>query len=84
MKRSSLRSPPSASTTAGPPPRHRDTFTLMDVDEYSSDPRVRKALRSLATYGTSLGVAQAVMWRVCNDLPFETMVEQSRQGHEHP
>ena len=49
----------------------------MDVDEYSSNPRVRKALRSLATYGTSLGVAQAVMWRVCNDLPFETMAEQT-------
>ena len=47
----------------------RDTFKLMDVDEYTHDPRVRKALRSLATYGTSQGVAQAVMWRVCNDLP---------------
>ena len=60
-----------------PTPTPRDTFRLMDVDEYSPDPRVRKALRSLATYGTSLGVAQAVMWRVCNDLPFETMVEQA-------
>ncbi len=60
-----------------PSPTHRDTFRLMDVDEYSSDPRVRMALRSLATYGTSLGVAQAVMWRVCNDLPFETMAEQT-------
>jgi len=60
-----------------PTPTPRDTFRLMDVDEYSSDPRVRMALRSLATYGTSLGVAQAVMWRVCNDLPFETMAEQT-------
>jgi hypothetical protein len=58
-------------------PTARDTFKLMDVEEYSSNPRVRKALRSLATYGTSLGVAQAVMWRVCNDLAFETMVEQA-------
>ena len=49
----------------------------MDVDEYTSDPRIRKAFRSLATYGTSQGVAQAVMWRVCNDLPFETMAEQA-------
>jgi hypothetical protein len=57
-------------------PTARDKFKLMDVEEYSPNPRVRKALRSLATYGTSLGVAQAVMWRVCNDLPFETMVEQ--------
>ena len=42
-----------------------------------SNPRVRKALRSLATYGTSHGVAQAVMWHVCNDLPFEMMAEQT-------
>ena len=60
-----------------PTPTARDTFRLMSVDDYSDDPRIRKALRSLATYGTSLGVAQSVMWRVCNDLPFETMVEQA-------
>jgi hypothetical protein len=60
-----------------PTPTARDTFTLMSVDEYTPDPRVRKALRSLATYGTSLGVAQSVMWRVCNDLPFTAMVEQA-------
>jgi hypothetical protein len=60
-----------------PTPTARDTFTLMTVDEYTPDPRVRKALRSMATYGTSLGVAQAVMWRVCNDLPFVSMVEQA-------
>ncbi len=60
-----------------PSPTPRDTFTLKDVDDYSQDPRVRKALRSLATLGTSHGVAQAAMWRVCNDLPFETMAEQA-------
>jgi hypothetical protein len=60
-----------------PSPTPRDTFTLQDVDDYSSDPRVRKALRSLATLGTSHGVAQAAMWRVCNDLPFETMAAQT-------
>jgi hypothetical protein len=60
-----------------PTPTPRDTFTLQDVDDYSSDPRVRKALRSLATLGTSHGVAQAAMWRVCNDLPFETMATQT-------
>ena len=48
----------------------------MTVEEYTTNPRIRKALRSLATYGTSLGVAQSVMWRVCNDLSFEAMVEQ--------
>jgi hypothetical protein len=60
-----------------PTPTARDTFRLMSVEEYTPDPRIRKALRSLATYGTSLGVAQSVMWRVCNDLSFETMVEQA-------
>jgi hypothetical protein len=59
-----------------PTPTPHDTFTLVDVDDYTRDPRVRRALRSLSTYGTSLGVAQAVMWRVCNNLPFETMIEQ--------
>ena len=60
-----------------PTPTPRNTFRLVDVDEYSSNPRVRRALRSLATYGTSHGVAQAVMWNVCNDLPFEQMAEQT-------
>lgn len=58
-------------------PTPRDRFELVQVDDYSSDPRVRKALRSLATFGTSQGVAQAVMWRVCNDLPFEAMLQQA-------
>jgi len=58
-------------------PNARDRFELVDVEEYSPDPRVRKALRSLATYGTSQGTAQAVMWRVCNNLPFEFMAEQT-------
>ncbi|MGP0068129.1 MAG: hypothetical protein ACLQGP_31595 [Isosphaeraceae bacterium] len=60
-----------------PAPTGRDTLTLVDVDSYTTDPRIRKALRSLATLGTSHGVAQAVMWRICNDLPFEQMIEQS-------
>src|SRR5512135_7081 len=60
-----------------PTPTPRDRFVLLDVDEYSPDPRVRKALRSLATFGTSQGTAQAVMWRVCNNLPFEFMAEQT-------
>ena len=50
---------------------------LVDVNEYSANPRVRRALRGLATYGTSHGVAQAAMWHVCNDLPFEQMAEQT-------
>jgi hypothetical protein len=60
-----------------PTPTPRDVFTLMDVDDYSTDVRVRKALRSLCLLGTSQGVAQAVMWRVCNDLPFETMAAEA-------
>jgi len=58
-------------------PSPRDTFKLMDVADYSTNPRVRKALRSLATFGTSQGVAQAVMWHVCNDLSFEEMALQA-------
>jgi hypothetical protein len=58
-------------------PTPRDTLILMDVDTYTTDARIRKALRSLATMGTSHGVAQAVMWRICNDLSFEQMIEQS-------
>ncbi len=60
-----------------PSPTARNTFRLVDVNEYTSNLRVRRALRSLATYGTSHGVAQAVMWNVCNELPFEQMVEQT-------
>jgi hypothetical protein len=60
-----------------PTPTPRNIFRLMDVGEFSTDPLVRKALRSLASYGTSQGVAQAVMWRVCNDLSFEVMTEQA-------
>jgi len=54
-------------------PTPRDTFTLMDVDDYTQDVRIRKGLRSLALLGTSQGVAQASMWRICNGVPFEEM-----------
>ncbi|WP_435017521.1 hypothetical protein TA3x_005135 [Tundrisphaera sp. TA3] len=57
-----------------PTPTLRDRFRLVDVDDYSQDVRVRKALRALATYGTSHGTAQAAMWRICNDVPFDLMV----------
>ena len=60
-----------------PSPTGRNTFRLVDVNEYTSNARIRKALRSLSTYGTSHGVAQAVMWNVCSDLPFEIMAEQT-------
>jgi hypothetical protein len=54
-------------------PTAADEFELMDVEQYTNDPRVRKALRSLATLGTTQPVAQAAMWRVCNGVPFEVM-----------
>ena len=57
-------------------PTPRDKFELVEVEEYSGDARVRKALRSLATYGTSHGVAQAAMWRVCNGVEFGEMTRQ--------
>lgn len=60
-----------------PTPTVRDKFHLMDVDEYSEDVRVRKALRGLAELGTSHGVAQAAMWNVCNNVPFDAMVAQA-------
>jgi len=60
-----------------PTPTARDKFELVDVNEYTVDPRARKALKSLATLGTSQGVAQAAMWRVCNDVPFEVMRAQA-------
>ncbi len=60
-----------------PTPTPRDRFTLVDVAAYSTDDRVRKSLRSLCQLGTSQGVAQAVMWRVCNDLTFEAMAAQA-------
>ncbi len=62
-----------------PTPTPRDRFRLVDVEDYSKDARVRKALRSLATLGTSQGMAQAAMWRVCNNVPFEVMVEQGNK-----
>ncbi len=58
-------------------PNPRDKFDLVDVDQYTTDPRGRKALRSLATFGTSHGVAQAVAWRVFNDVSFEAMHDQA-------
>jgi hypothetical protein len=59
-------------------PGPRDVFTLMDVDQYTEDARIRKALRSLALLGTSQGVAQAAMWRICDDVTFEELA--SRDG----
>ena len=41
------------------------------------DIRVRKALKSLATLGTSQGVAQAVMWHVCNGMSYDQLASQN-------
>ena len=51
-----------------PDPKPANQFVLMDVNEYTPDPRVQKALRSLSTLGTGRRVAQIVMWHVCNGL----------------
>lgn len=67
-----------------PTPTPRDRFTLVDVADYSTDSRVRKSLRSLCLLGTSQGVAQAVMWRVCNDLTFEAMAAQAGKVINEP
>ncbi len=62
-----------------PTPTPRNTFRLVDVDDYSKDVRVRKALRTLATLGTSQGMAQAAMWRACNNVPFELMLAKGEK-----
>lgn len=60
-----------------PTPNLRNKFELMEVESYTEDPRARKALRTLATLGTSHGVAQAAMWHICNDLSYGEMVEKA-------
>ncbi|MBX6312286.1 MAG: hypothetical protein IRY99_05110 [Isosphaeraceae bacterium] len=54
-------------------PNAKDQFRLMDIDEYTSDPRTRKGLRSLATLGTSQKVAQAAMWHLANGITWSQM-----------
>ncbi len=59
-----------------PTPTPKNRFRLVDVDDYSSDARVRKSLRALATLGTSQGMAQATMWRICNNISFDEMLNR--------
>jgi hypothetical protein len=66
-----------------PTPTARDRFRLVEVEEYTSDPRARKALRSLATLGTSQKVAQAVAWHAFNGMSLEQMALQARK-HLNP
>jgi hypothetical protein len=58
-------------------PTARDRFQLMTVEDYTPDPRARKALKSLATLGTSQHVAQAVAWNVFNGMTFDQLAAQS-------
>jgi hypothetical protein len=62
-----------------PTPTPRDHFRLVDVDDYTADQRARKALRSLATLGTSQKVAQAVVWHAFNGMTIEQMAHQARR-----
>jgi hypothetical protein len=59
-----------------PTPTPHDIFRIVDVDDYTSDTRARKALRSLATLGTSQTVAQAVAWSVFNGLTLDQLLSQ--------
>ncbi len=59
-----------------PTPTPHDIFRLMDVDDFTADVRARKALRSLATLGTSQTVAQAVAWSVFNGLTLDQLLNQ--------
>ncbi len=68
-----------------PTPTAKDKFDLVDVDDYTRDARLRKALRSLGTLGTGLGTAQAAVWNVANNVPFEMMIakgDKSLNRHE--
>jgi hypothetical protein len=56
-----------------PTPTPKDEFKLVMVEDYTPDVRQQKALRSLATLGTSQKVAQAVVWNVFNGLSFDAM-----------
>ncbi len=58
-------------------PMAKNVFTLQTVEDFTRDARVRKALKSLSTLGTSQGVAQATMWNVCNGMTFEQIAGQS-------
>jgi hypothetical protein len=60
-----------------PTPTPKDEFRLVMVEDYTSDARARKALRSLATLGTSQKVAQAVVWNVFNGLSFDAMAAKT-------
>lgn len=62
-----------------PTPTPKDVFRLVSVDDYTPDPRARKALRSLATLGTSQGVAQAVAWHVFNGMTYAQMAKLASQ-----
>ena len=59
-----------------PTPNAKNIFELKDVESYSPDVRVRRALKSLATLGTSQTVAQAAMWHVCNGMSLDQLARQ--------
>lgn len=68
-----------------PTPTAKNVFDLKDVESYSPDARVRRALKSLATLGTSQTVAQAAMWHVCNGMSYDQIARQdviSFNSHE--
>ena len=67
-----------------PTPKPSNQFRLVSVEEYTNDPRARKALKSLATLGTSQGVAQAVVWHVFNGMTAGEMSRSARQYLNDP
>lgn len=60
-----------------PTPTPRNEFRVMEVEEYTQDARARKALRSVATLGTSQKVAQAVAWHTFNGMPYDLMATRA-------
>jgi hypothetical protein len=51
-------------------PTPTDRFRLVDVADYTTDLRAQRALRGVATIGTSQKVAQAVAWHTFNGMSF--------------
>lgn len=61
-----------------PTPKPTHGFRLVAAEDYTNNPRFIKALLSLNRVNVGQKIAQAVMWHVANDIPFERMVSMAR------
>ena len=77
----SLEAPQADARVAMPPKGER--LKLMGVAQGSDDPRVRAALTGLAAEHAPANLAQLVMWRVADKLPWETIAQSAPWANEH-